>query len=97
MTRNFAEVMDELNSVESVARLLREQNVKGVRNESCECPVAVYLKRETGAARADVNTDDCGVTWSDGTFEIIDNTFSVSDFVTLFDRGFFPNLEVGYV
>lgn len=93
MTRTFAEVMDELNSVENVGKFLADQGVKGRRREACECPVAVYLKRETGAARTDVTTEECSVTWWDGSFELIDNAHPVTDFVKWFDRGYYPHME----
>ena len=93
MELSAKELVDHLNNFgnkEEVAMFLCNQNVKGYREEPTECPIATWLEREL----------DEGVTVEDviTVYAIDGNTTykispTVSQFITAFDLGYFPELD----
>lgn len=74
-------------SAETVAQELRRKKITGLRCSSYECPIAVFLERETGCR------------FSAGTLNAysgrstVDLPGAVSDFIVKFDMGCYPELE----
>lgn len=90
----LAQALEELpDTADNLAAWLAEQGIRGVReNQDC-CPIANYL---TGLGFNHVTVDDSYVqAYSDVTgWDGEEPESSVTEFVTRFDKGEWPELEV---
>ena len=84
-------------SVDAIAKKLRRLKVKGIPDNSCECPIAVYLRRKlpknTGV---DVHLTYTYV-WNrqdDGAGKYVQIPKAVQKFIWEFDLGHIPGLDV---
>jgi hypothetical protein len=82
------ERISELGDEHAIAAYLQDQRVHGRRGQASACPLAVFLRRETGVACVDVLPDVTSVADS-----FLPNPLAVSRFVTLFDTGHFTSLK----
>jgi hypothetical protein len=88
-----AEVIDKLQALGSanqIAQFLSGEGITGVRTLLNSCPIANYLKRETGAEKVRVNgfwaeNEERLTMYRDGT--------PIPAFIARFDAGLYPELE----
>jgi hypothetical protein len=86
-------VMDKLAGLETseaVARFLVEEGIQGYRSMAHACPVAKYLRRETGRM-FEVHQGSYRPNWS-GIDEVHETPGAVAEFIGDFDRGAYPEL-----
>lgn len=80
--------LEDLGDTEGdVVTTLLNKGYKGKQGTTDNCPVANYLRGETGIL-VFVDTDECGT--DEGT---ISTTRSVCAFIEAFDGGLYPELE----
>lgn len=86
--------LHEARTARDVARLLRSAGVRGVRRSGCACPIANYLKRESGADSVEVFGGSVrmyiGLTTG---WVVARQSREMRHFIWLFDRGFFPSIR----
>jgi hypothetical protein len=93
---HIANLVDKLNGkgVEGIRDFFVANGIKGMRMRACKCPVANYLRNETGVSIVSVGTrfihapDVVGI-----PVDILTPT-NVGNFIFQFDQGAFPELDV---
>lgn len=110
MKQKFTELIDKLASEggpDAIALFLQSQGVKGLVGDGFHCPLATYLKRETGACEVGVGqsgaylysetaAEPCTSAVSfivDG--EQVEKYAPISNFVDAFDGKKYPHLIKG--
>lgn len=86
-----AQETDQRNPLWGLVQYLRIEGIKGIPGRARRCPIANYLRRETGL-EVGVSTRAVAVDNCDGSFDIPP---VVSEFINNFDRGAIMELDAG--
>ena len=90
VTKTVQQLVDELDAKgdsTDIADFLRESGYEGVSGDNMNCPVALYLSRNLGTG---VKVDEVNITVGDTKIPTPSN---VSEFISEFDGGDFPDLD----
>ena len=87
--------MLELGCTPDIAALLRSFGVRGRRDETCGCALAVFIREQCGREYAEVTYEYTSVSIP-GTYvmDSEDNPRNVQRFIEAFDAGEYPELEL---
>ncbi len=85
----------ELENTGDIPTLLVMENIRGKRNQSSECPIALFIQKRTGI-RVMVGPSD--VSWvsqsGKGWYKEIILSSRIADVIRRIDRGDYPSLLV---
>jgi hypothetical protein len=96
ITNETDDLLRELNLFEprEIAEKFKEMGIRGVPGDACNCPVAVYLSRET-ELRIFTGIEDYFIASLVNSEEILIDGFiphNVKKFIKQFDHGKYPEL-----
>lgn len=94
---NMYEVINKLQtlgSAKQVAQFFEANRIKGRQNASSYCPVANYVRQQTGAGAVAVNCLSVAAMSfaGNGGFVLMEASSPVSRFIQTFDQGMYPQL-----
>jgi hypothetical protein len=88
MVQPYFDKIADMNTADEIAEFFEREEVKAVKGKSRTCAIAQYLHDRSGQ---DVRAYHIH-TFVAGEAVVFRNTRTMSDFITLFDRGAYPNL-----
>lgn len=93
--KDVVKFLDAFPNVSDLALFLKAKGVKGRRNAADSCPVATYLQQETGNSTVNVSRTTYSYADRDHRSHTENSSGVVQEFVSLFDSGYFPELNKG--
>jgi len=80
--------LDAVGEPDDIAQYLRSRGIHGHKTDPSSCPIAVYVKQETGVSVRVFPVT--GIRWDGGS---TDTPWNVRRFVCKFDRNHYPFLK----
>lgn len=92
---NIKELIDELpGTPDEIAAHLLSLGIKGVKEDAHQCPIASYLIFLLGGSPTDFMVCRTCAHWYDDRYHDLKLPPPVRSFITKFDLGHYPDLEV---